>query len=117
MRDHHANLDRRARRSVRGGHPRVLREDRALLAPVLDAADPDARFDGRLLKEGSRSRVGRVVLGDGRGAVLKHYLPRSGADPRDRLGFSKALRSLLAAESLLRRELRAARPLAAWSAR
>lgn len=115
MRDHHANLDRRARRSIRSGHPQVLRAERARLAPVLDAPDPDDCFEGAMLKEGSRSRVGRVRLADGRWAVLKHYLPRSGGDPRDRLGFSKALRSLLAAEALLRRELRAARPLAAWS--
>jgi len=115
LRDHHANLDRRARRKVRGAHPRALRTEPAAVAPLLEAADPDAAFAGDLLKEGSRSRVGRVELADGRRAVLKHYLPRSGADPRDRLGFSKALRSLLAAESLRRRRLPAARPLAAWS--
>lgn len=115
MRDHHANLDRRARRCVRGTHPEVLRRDRALLAPLLDAADPDSRIEGPPLKQGGRSRVGRVLLADGRGAVLKHYLPGRALDPRDRLGRSKALRSLLAAESLLRRRVPAAEPLAAWS--
>ncbi|RMH03879.1 MAG: hypothetical protein D6702_04875 [Planctomycetota bacterium] len=114
LRRHHANLDRRARRLVRGAHPRLLRDSRPEVADLADDPDPDERMQRPLLKEGARSRVGRVLLGRGT-AILKHYLPTGRPDPRDRLGFSKAVRSLLAAESLLRRSIPAARPLAAWS--
>lgn len=115
LRAHHANLDRRARREVRGPHPCLLRVEREIVATLLDSPDPERTFLGPPLKEGSRSRVGLVRLADGAVAVLKHSLPRFAGDPRDRCGRSKALRSLLAAEGLRRRRIPAARPLAAWS--
>ncbi len=106
LRTHHGNLDRRARREAHGPHPVLWR----IPPQALDS------FPERgILKEGKRSRVMRTRLADGSPAVLKHYLPSRRIDPRDRLGRGKALRCLFLAEGLLRRGLRAARPLGAWS--
>ena len=71
----------------------------------------------RTLKDGSSSRVQTVRWGKGREGVLKHYFPSKALDPRDWLGRSKAVRSLLAAEALQRRGFAVAQPLAAWSKR
>lgn len=117
FREHQSNLDRRARRALRGGHPlpwhpqvwRVpeLRAQRLALEQQADAA-------AEPLKLGPRTRVLRVRAGDAH-CVLKHFGRTKPLDPRDALGRSKALVNLLAAEGLARRGLPAARPLAAWS--
>ncbi len=100
--------DRRARRAVPCGHP-VLR--RGYHGPLDVLERRLASGDGEVLKPGPGARVLR--LGDG--LVLKHAPPTRRLDPRDRLGRSKAVRSLLAAEALARRGFGVARPLAAWS--
>ncbi len=113
FRAHHRNLDRRAARRVRHGrHPAVFREPELV---ALQAWFETAAEQGEVLKDSPSSRVIRVHR-DGRSWILKHYRRRRPLDPRDALGRSKALRSLLAAEALRRRGLPAARPLAAWSA-
>ena len=80
------------------------------------ATDAEERFaDGDALKFGHSSSVQRVTAPDGQRMVLKHYLPTKRFDPRDRLGHSKAMRSLLAADALERRGFSVAKVLAAWS--
>ncbi|MCP4093738.1 MAG: hypothetical protein GY747_09850 [Planctomycetes bacterium] len=113
--------DRAARHAIQGQHPAVWRVppfDTSELEALLQrpAASSEERFgDGDALKFGNSSTVQRVTLADGRRAVLKHYLPTKRFDPRDRLGHSKAMRSLLAAEALQRRGLSVAEAWAAWS--
>lgn len=104
--------DREARKEIRGSHPQVWRTTIPDLEELesLAAQRPD---EG--LKIGSSSTVLRIPFGVGGHAVLKHYLPTKRVDPRDRLGRSKAMRSLFAAESLQRRGFEVARPLGAWS--
>ena len=104
--------DREARGALRGAHPQLWRCDPPDLQALerLAAARPSDS-----LKLGSSSTVLRIPFPVGGHAVLKHYLPTKRLDPRDRLGRSKAMRSLLAAESLLRRGFDVARPLGAWS--
>jgi serine/threonine protein kinase len=113
--------DRAARNAIQGIHPAVWRVDSfdtSELEALLQrpAEQTEERFgDGDALKFGRSSTVQRVTLADGRCVVLKQYLPTKRFDPRDRLGHSKAIRSLLAAESLQRRGLSVAQALAAWS--
>jgi len=112
LRRHFRNLDRRARRRIPHNHPQVWRAaDRAREVERFETpADADTP-----LKRGSRSEVRRVETAPGRSVVVKHFPPRKLLDPRNRLGRSKALRGLLAAEALRRRGLPAVLPLAAWS--
>ncbi|MDP7061364.1 MAG: lipopolysaccharide kinase InaA family protein [Planctomycetota bacterium] len=113
--------DRAARAAIHGSHPAVWRVEKfdtskleALLKRELNQCEE--RFgDGDAHKFGHSSTVQRVSLADGRRAVLKHYLPTKRFDPRDRLGHSKAMRSLLAAEALQRRGFSVAEAWAAWS--
>lgn len=111
LRAHACNLDRRARRALRGLHPRAWREPE--LVPLREALE-DAGSEA--LKVGDRSQVVRFRL-DTTTVIVKHFRRRRRLDPRDALGRSKAMRNLLAAEALRRRGLPAARPLAAWSRR
>ncbi|MHC4823066.1 MAG: lipopolysaccharide kinase InaA family protein [Planctomycetota bacterium] len=104
--------DREARGELQGAHPQVWRCDPPDL-PALEKLAAARPSDS--LKLGSSSTVLRIPFPVGGHAVLKHYLPTKRMDPRDRLGRSKAMRSLLAAESLLRRGFDVARPLGAWS--
>lgn len=104
--------DAAARKEMHGPHPAIWRcavPDLAALQAL--AADPPQGC----LKRGNTSTVLRVSLADGTRAVLKHYLPTKRMDPRDRLGRSKAMRSLLAAESLKRRGFAVVEALGAWS--
>lgn len=113
--------DKAARAAIQGKHPEVWRIeafDPSELEVLLQRAPTQAgeqTATGSALKFGNSSTVQRVTLADGRRAVLKHYLPTKRFDPRDRLGHSKAIRSLLAAEALERRGLFVARAWAAWS--
>ena len=113
--------DKAARAAIQGTHPEIWRIeafDPRALEDLLQRAPAQAgeqTASGSALKYGNSSTVQRVVLADGRRAVLKHYLPTKRFDPRDRLGHSKAIRSLLAAEALERRGLSVARAWAAWS--
>lgn len=113
--------DKAARAAIQGKHPEVWRIeafDTAALEDLLQRTPSQAgeqTATGSALKFGNSSTVQRVTLADGRRAVLKHYLPTKRFDPRDRLGHSKAIRSLLAAEALERRGLAVARAWAAWS--
>lgn len=113
--------DRATRSAIQGSHPTVWQTapfDTSELEALLQrpTGDSEERFaDGDALKFGRSSTVQRVTLADGRRMVLKHYLPTKRFDPRDRLGHSKAMRSLLAADALERRGLSVAKALAAWS--
>jgi len=113
--------DRKSRAAIKGRHPAVWRvasfdtselEEQLNRSPEQKGERPTS---GAALKFGNSSTVSRVALPDGRRAVLKHYLPTKRIDPRDRLGNSKAIRSLLAAEALQRRGLSVATAWAAWS--
>ena len=113
--------DRAARAAIQGQHPTVWRIapfNPAELENLLERSAAEAgelAASGNTLKFGNSSTVKRVVLADGRRAVLKHYLPTKRFDPRDRLGHSKAIRSLWAAEALQRRGFPVATVWAAWS--
>jgi hypothetical protein len=113
--------DKAARAAIQGKHPQVWRieafDPRALetLLYRTPAQAGEQTVTGDALKFGHSSTVQRVTLSDGRRAVLKHYLPTKRFDPRDRLGHSKAIRSLLAAEALERRGLFVAQAWGAWS--
>lgn len=111
VRDHHCNLDRRARRELSGPHPKIWRTSKW----KQDSKELEDRMSsGISLKEGSRSDVVLLHLDD-ESVVLKHFRLRKPLDPRNRIGHSKALQNLFAAESLQRRGLSAAQPLATWS--
>jgi len=106
--------DRAALAARRGSHPQVFREPGLASANDWEALSRSVSHAG-ILKQGKSSRVVRLHATDGTPVILKHYLPTRRLDPRDRLGFSKAMRSLLAAEALDRRGFLVARPLACWS--
>lgn len=101
-------LDQLSRRVNAGLHPAIFR--------ISDIETSDLRT-GQALKDkvGSPSSVYLTRLPNGEKAALKHYRPTKRFDLRNALGFSKALYSLHAAESIARRGFRAAKPLAAWS--
>lgn len=101
-----------ARKELKGAHPAIWRRaipDLPALEALADAPPADC------LKRGKTSTVLRTTLADGTPVVLKHYLPTKRLDPRDRLGRSKAMRSLLAAEALKRRGFTVVEALGAWS--
>lgn len=106
--------DRAALALRRGTHPAVYRRGEAGQAAHWEQqlAEADA---SAFLKQGKSSRVLRLDIPDVGRAILKHYLPTRKFDPRDGLGFSKAMRSLLAADALARRSFGVARAWACWS--
>ncbi|MDP6849737.1 MAG: lipopolysaccharide kinase InaA family protein [Planctomycetota bacterium] len=108
FREHQCNLDRRAKREAHGTHPAIWR---------IDSFDTQTIQTRTLLKDKaeSPSSVHLAVLPDSSSAVYKHYRPTKRLDLRNAFGFSKALKSLFAAESLQRRNIQAAKPLACWS--
>jgi tRNA A-37 threonylcarbamoyl transferase component Bud32 len=106
--------DRAALRGRRGRHPALWRRV-GLPDPAWWQAAGAAAAGDALLKQGKSSRVVRLTAPTGEAVILKHYLPTRRLDPRDSLGFSKAMRSLLAAEALERRGFDVARPWACWS--
>ncbi len=106
--------DRAALALRRGKHPAVFRQGSAAEAVGWEELMHQAKADA-FLKQGKSSRVLRLVIPGIGASVLKHYLPTRKMDPRDSLGFSKAMRSLLAADALARRGLGVATPLACWS--
>lgn len=103
---HH--LDRKPHPEARGLHPSIWR---------IEQCDRSNLELGEALKDkpDSPSCIHRATLPNGEKAALKHYRPTRRFDLRNALGFSKALYSLRAAESIARRGFRAAKPLAAWS--
>jgi tRNA A-37 threonylcarbamoyl transferase component Bud32 len=112
LRKEASRLDAAARKELHGSHPMLWRRTMPDLQALQEwAATPPPDC----LKRGSSSTVLRVTLADGTRAVLKHYLPTKRLDPRDRLGRSKAMRSLLAAEALQRRGFGVVVALGAWS--
>ncbi|MGB0952086.1 MAG: lipopolysaccharide kinase InaA family protein [Planctomycetota bacterium] len=104
--------DAAARKQLRGAHPSIWRRE----VPDLDALQELANHPpATCLKRGKTSTVLRTTLADGTATVLKHYLPTKRLDPRDRMGRSKAIRSLMAAEALKRRGFSVVEALGAWS--
>lgn len=101
-------LDREHRREVKGLHPSICR---------IEPFDRDKLQLGKALKDKpqSPSCIHRATLPTGEEFALKHYRLTKRFDVRNALGASKALYSLRAAESIVRRGFRAAKPLAAWS--
>ncbi len=106
FRTHHRNLDRRSRRLIRGIHPTVIRNS---------IPTGTLHLSGQPLKVGTHSTVTRLTDADLPSWIRKEWQPTRRLEIRDALGRSKAMRSLLAAEALLRRNFRAARPFAAGS--
>lgn len=106
--------DRAALALRRGKHPAVFRQGSAAEAADWEGLLTRAKAEA-FLKQGKSSRVLRLEIPGIGAAILKHYLPTRKFDPRDSLGFSKAMRSLLAADALARRGFGVATPLACWS--
>lgn len=106
--------DRAALALRRGKHPAVFRQGSAAEASAWEGLMNQAA-DKAFLKQGKSSRVLRLEIPGLGPAILKHYLPTRKFDPRDSLGFSKAMRSLLAADALHRRGFGVATALACWS--
>jgi Lipopolysaccharide kinase (Kdo/WaaP) family len=116
LRCFHFALDRRTlqadRASYQGPHPALWRLPAwsSQAGPLMAAGSQAAK-----IKAHKRGVVCRIDGPQGHSLILKHFPPHKRYDPRNRLGLSKAIFSLHAAEALNRRGLRAAVPYAAWS--
>jgi lipopolysaccharide kinase (Kdo/WaaP) family protein len=116
LRAFHFQADRQSlnqdRRASSGSHPEIWRyPDWASQAEQFVAAGIQAQK----IKAHKRGVVCRVPGPEGDPLILKHFPLHKRRDPRNRMGYSKAIFSLHAAEALNRRGLPAAIPYAAWS--
>jgi hypothetical protein len=116
LRQLHSDEDKRISkldwRQSKPPHPAIWRipEWRALADKFRSAA-----AELQPMKAHKRGVVTRIPSPSGGFLVLKHFPPHKKIDPRNAMGYSKAIASLHAADALNRRGLRAAYGFAAWS--